>query len=164
MEVMLKHDVTRRFYGWLAYTLSQTREQREPGGEYVLFPFDQTHILTLVGSVRLGDGWEVGSRFRLVSGRPETPVRGSVFDNDLGRYVPLYGETYSSRTPLFHQLDIRVEKTWFFDWWRLSVYLDVQNVYNAKNPEATLYDYRYEESGPLRGLPLLPSLGVKGSF
>lgn len=164
LEVMLKHDVTRRFYGWLAYTLSQTKVQQEPNGEYVNFTFDQTHILTLVGSVRLGSGWEIGSRFRLVSGRPDTPVLGGIFDSDRNRYFQIQGDVGSTRLPLFHQLDLRVEKTWFFNAWRLSTYLDIQNIYNAENPEATLYDYRFKDSAPLRGLPLLPTLGIRGSF
>ncbi len=164
MELMLKHDVTRHFYGWLSYTLAMSKAQREPGGPFVHFVFDQTHMLTLVASVRLPLNFEVGTRFRLTSGRWDTPVLGSVLDSDLGGYVGLFGQTFSQRLPLFHQLDLRVERTWFFTLWRLSVYLDVQNVYNAKNPEAILWDYRYKESGPLRGLPILPTLGVKGSF
>jgi TonB family protein len=164
LEVLLKHDVTRRFYGWLAYTLSQTKVQRQAGGDFVLFSFDQTHILTLVASVRLGVGWELGARFRLVSGRPDTPVIGGIFDNDRNRYRRLDGDARSTRFPLFHQLDLRVEKTWFFKLWRLTAYLDVQNVYNAENPEAILFDYRFSASGYLRGLPVLPSFGVRGSF
>jgi hypothetical protein len=164
LEVILKHDVTRRFYGWVAYTLSQSKQQVEPGGEYVPFVFDQTHILTVVASLRLGVGWELGTRFRLVSGRPETPVLGGLFDSDQDLYLRIAGAQRSSRTPLFHQLDFRVEKTWLFRLWRLAAYLDIQNIYNATNPEATLYDYRFKESGPLRGLPFLPSFGIRGSF
>ena len=164
LELLLKHDVTRHFYGWLAYTLSQTKNQQQAGGDYVLFPFDQTHILTLVASFRLGVGWELGARFRLVSGRPDTPVLGGVFDNDRNRYRRIDGEVRSDRFPLFHQLDLRAEKTWFFKLWRLTAYLDVQNIYNAENPEAILYDYRYRDSGYLRGLPIMPSLGIRGSF
>jgi len=164
LELIVKHDVTRHFYGWLAYTLSRTLAQRRAGEALEPFAFDQTHILTLVASFRVGIGWELGLRFRLVSGRPDTPVLGSVFDSDTNRFSRIFGERGSTRLPLFHQLDLRVEKSWFFKLWRLSAYLDVQNVYNAENPEAILYDYRYKDSGPLRGLPILPTIGLKGSF
>jgi TonB family protein len=164
LELIVKHDVTRHFYGWLAYTLARSVQQLEPGGPYLPFTFDQTHILTLVGSFRLGGTWELGARFRLVSGRPDTPVLGGVFDSDVNRFRRVIGERLSDRLPLFHQLDIRIEKTWFFKLWRLSAYLDVQNVYNAENPEMTLYDYRFQQSAPLRGLPILPTIGIKGSF
>ena len=164
LELIIKHDVTKHFYGWLAYTLSHSDRQNEEDGDFERTPFDQTHILTLVASVRLGVGWEIGARFRLVSGRPETPVLGGIFDNDIGRYLQIQGETHSVDRQLFHQLDLRVEKTWIFKLWRFSAYLDVQNVYNAENPEATLWDYRFKKSGPLPGLPILPTLGLKGSF
>jgi TonB family protein len=164
LEILLKHDVTRNFYGWLAYTLSWARQQREPDGDMLRFIFDQRHILTLVASYRFGNNWEFGARFRLVTGRPETTIDQGVFDDNAGIYQQVFGEELGASRATFHQLDLRIEKTWLFKLWRLSVYLDVQNVYNAENPEATVYDFRFRESGPIRGLPLLPTLGVKGAF
>ena len=37
----------------------------------------------------------------------------------------------------FHELDIRVDKSWVFSKWQLSAYLDMQNVYNQGNVEGT---------------------------
>jgi TonB family protein len=164
LEVLLKHELTERFYGWVAYTLSRSVQRDEDTGTYVPVEFDQSHILTLVGSYKLDSGWELGMRFRLTTGRPETPITGGTFNADTGRYFPNEGVLGSERGPTFHQLDLRAEKQWTFERWRLSAYLDVQNVYNATNPEGTLWDYRYQENAPLRGLPLLPTFGVKGEF
>lgn len=164
MELLLKHDVTERFYGWIAYTLSRTEEVTREGRPLTTGRFDQTHILTAVGSVRPGRGWEVGARFRLVSGNPVTPIRGGSFMADTGEYLPMLGKRWSGRGPLFHQLDFRVEKTWTFERWLLSVYLDIQNIYNAENIEFTIWDYRYRKSYGVRGLPILPTLGLKGVF
>ena len=164
MELLLRHDVTERLYGWVSYTLSRSVSRPSLREHYARTVFDQTHILTLVASVRLRWGIETGLRFRLVSGNPLTPVGGGFFDSDLGGYLSINGPVRSQNRPLFHQLDLRIEKTWRFDWWRLGVYLDVLNVYNAENPEMTFYDYRFRESGPLRGVPILPTLGIKGSF
>jgi len=91
-------------------------------------------------------------------------VRGSIYDADSDRYRQITGFPASGRRPTFHQLDVRFERTFTFDAWRLGVYLDVQNVYNAANPEATQFDYRYRQSAPVRGLPFLPVLGVRGRF
>jgi len=164
IEVLLKHELTQRFYGWVAYTLSRSVQFDEDSGLYVPVTFDQSHILTLVGSYKLDGGWEVGTRFRLTTGRPQTPILGGTFNSDTGGYFPLEGVPGSTRGVTFHQLDLRAEKLWTFERWKLSVYLDVQNVYNAENPEATLWDYRYRDSAPLRGLPLLPTFGIKGEF
>ncbi|HEY0714958.1 MAG TPA: TonB-dependent receptor, partial [Polyangia bacterium] len=169
-EVLLKHRPTNNFFGWIAYSLSRSEERRynptsvgAPSTNYAPTIFDQTHNLTAVGSRTLG-AWELGARFRLVSGIPETPVLGGQYDVDYNDWDPVSGETGSARRQTFHQLDLRAERTFTFDAWRFSLYLDVQNVYNAENPEATVYDYRYRERGPVRGLPVLPVLGLKGRF
>jgi TonB family protein len=164
LEVLLKHELTERFYGWVAYTLSRSEQLDLDEGIYAPVWSDQSHILTLVGSYKFDSGWELGMRFRLTTGRPETPTLGSTYDGDSGNYLPVQGVPGSARGVTFHQLDLRGEKQWTFESWRLSVYLDVQNFYNATNPEGTLWDYRYRESSPLRGLPLLPTLGLKGEF
>ena len=64
----------------------------------------------------------------------------------------------------FHQLDLRVDKTWTFPAWKLTTYLDVQNAYNRANPEAVLYNYNFTQTRYQAGLPIIPSLGVRGEL
>jgi TonB family protein len=161
LELMVKHNDNGRFFGWIAYTLMKSARVDHPGEPERLFDYDQTHILTVVASAVLGRGWEAGVRFRLVSGNPETPVIGSIYDADSDVYWPLYGEVNSERMPMFHQLDVRVDKNWTFKYLKFGVYIDVQNVYNHKNVEGTNYSYDYKQKAYLVGLPLLPSLGLK---
>jgi hypothetical protein len=162
LEFMLKHNPTDRFFGWIAYTLMKSARIDHPGEDERPFDYDQTHILTVVASAVLGRGWEAGVRFRLVTGNPTTPVLGSTYDADSDIYWPLYGATNSDRLPMFHQLDVRVDKKW-----RLrnvvdfSIYIDVQNIYNHKNVEGFMYSYDYSKKVYFTGLPLLPSLGMK---
>ena len=164
-EVLLRHRPSERLFGWISYTLLRSERRDHPGEKWRLFDYDQTHILTAVAGVTLGGGWEVGARFRLVSGNPTTPILGpAYYDADADTFVPRYGEPGSERLPMFHQLDLRVDKKWTFAHWALSVYLDVQNVYNRQNPEATLYNFDYTESTAVSGLPILPSLGVRGEL
>lgn len=168
LETLLKYKPDERFFGWIAYTLSRSVRKSCPSCEEDLFAFDQTHNLIILGSYRLGRGWELGARFRIVSGPLATPVASStipsIYAGDAGTYVPLRGESNSVRLPLFHQLDLRVDKRWTFRTWQLSTYLDVQNVYNNAADEAYLYNYNYSQSAYQTGLPVIPSLGVRGEF
>lgn len=164
LEVLLKQDLTERFYGWVAYTLSRSESFDAKSNVWSPVSTDQTHILTVVGSYKFDFGLEAGIRFRLTTGSPYTPVLGSTFNADTGNYSPLNGPTNSARAGTFNQLDIRLEKQFTFKLWKFSIYLDIQNVYNAPNSERTLYDYRYAQSAPLSGLPFIPSLGLKGEF
>lgn len=166
LELLLRHQVTRDFFGWVAYTLNRSEGRRVGQAEYALTSYDQTHILTAVGSQRLPWGFELGARFRYVTGRPKTPLqRGpDLYDADGNRYRGSFGEYRSARLRPFHQLDLRLDRSWLFQSWTLTAYLDVQNLYNAQNTESTFYDYRYRQEVEVPGIPILPVVGVKGSF
>lgn len=150
-------------FGFLAYTISRS-ERRDRDGAYRLFDHDQPHVLSLAVGQNLGRGWSVGGRFRLVSGDPTTAVVGSVFDARAGIYVPQYGPVNAERDPAFQQLDLRVEKKWTIGTGGLSVYLDVLNVYNAKNPQGYRYSYDFSRKEAVPGLGLFPNLGLKGEL
>jgi outer membrane receptor for ferrienterochelin and colicin len=164
LEVVARHELTSKFTGWLAYTLSKATRRDSGETDYRLFQFDQTHILTIFGTYQLPRNWQVGSRFRLVSGNPTTPVEGSVFDASRQRYLPIYGAQYSDRLPLFVQLDLRVDKRWIFNSWMLNAYLDLQNVLNRANPEAIQYNFNFAKSTVRQGFPIYPIIGLRGEF
>ena len=180
MELILKHEFTQRFFGWIAYTLSRSEQTaatvgngmnnqgtlQTPGAQTdTWYPtaFDQTHNLIFVGSYAW-KAWRFGSRFRFVTGTPTTPTLEGPYNADTGTYACRQGPTNSARNPTFDQLDVRIERTWTYNVWQLGAYLDVQNVYNAQNPELTIYDYRCRGSEPIRGVPFLPILGLRGMF
>jgi TonB family protein len=152
-----------RTFGYVAYTLSRS-ERSDHGGSYRLFDHDQTHILSLAASRKLGAGWELGTRFRLVSGEPTTPIVGRTFDARSGVYLPEYGAVNSERNPTFHQLDVKVEKAFHLGALTLAPYLEVQNVYNATNAEGYTYNYDYTKREQASGLGLFPNLGVRGEL
>lgn len=149
--------------GWVSYTISESRRSDQNRSNY-LFEFDQTHNLNLVASYDYGNNWQFSGRFRYVTGNPLTPIRGSVFDSDNDVYMPLRGEIYSQRQTDFNQLDLRFDKKVIYDTQIWSYYIDIQNVLNTKNVEDIRYSYDYSQKENITGLPLLPSIGVKGEF
>jgi TonB family protein len=165
IETLLRYKPDDRFFGFLAYTLSRSVRKDGPDQPERLFNFDQTHILTLVGSYRLGQGWEIGGRFRYVSGSLNTPQGYGFYDATVGAYIPLadYPPT-AHRNPAFHQLDVRVDKTWQLGAVKLSAYLDILNVYNSGNVEGVSYNYNYTLSTNATGIPFLPSIGIRGEL
>ncbi len=164
-EVLLRHKPVGRFFGWLAYTLQRATRIDAPGEPERLFGWDQTHILTALGSYKLPDNWEIGARFRVVTGNPITPVVSAVYNEKIDTYTRVASaEPNSDRLPSFHQLDIRVDKKFVFDSWLLNLYLDVQNVYNRGNPENVQYNYDASRQQYATGLPIIPSVGVRAEF
>lgn len=164
LEVLARKELTDRLFGWVAYTLSRSDRVDRPGEPQRLFDFDQTHNLTVIASYQLPRGWQVGARLRLISGSPDTPVLGAKYLAGSDSYLPLYGAVNSERLPLFHQLDLRIDKVWTFDAWSLDLYLDVLNLYNHRSIEGVQYSYDFSQSSFIGGLPIFPSIGLKGSF
>jgi hypothetical protein len=169
METLLRYEPDARFFGWLAYTLSRSVRRDGPDEPEELFRHDQTHNLTALGSYRLGRGWEVGARFRLITGRLARSVGTesglpALYAADAGTYTPLESASFTERLPTFHQLDLRVEKRWQFRVWRLTTYLDVLNAYNNQGVDAYGYNFDYTERVRRSGLPIVPSLGARGEF
>lgn len=163
-EFFVRKALSRNLFGWLSYTLSRSERRLDGHLPYELFNLDQTHILTAIGVVRLPRGWQVGARFRLVSGNPYTPAVGAVFDGSAGNYIPISGAPNSERVPMFHQLDVRVDKRFVWRRSSLTTYLDVQNAYNRQNAEFVVYAYDFSEQRTVPSLPIIPSVGIKLEF
>jgi len=65
----------------------------------------------------------------------------------------------SERIQPFYQLDIRVDKKWFFSRWSLDAYLDIQNVFSTSTPLKPILDVERDENG----VPI-QNAEMKGSY
>jgi hypothetical protein len=162
VETLFKYE-SSNWTGWIAYTYSRSTRTSPPKTE-TLFEFDQTHNLNLIVSKPFGNNWIIASRIRFTTGSPYTPVVDGVLDSDSDVYLPIRGGIYSKRYDNFNQLDLRFDKKWISDEEIWSVYIDIQNVLNQKNVETVQYSYNYREKGSVSGLPIMPSIGLKGEF
>jgi hypothetical protein len=162
MEVLAKYK-TPKWEGWISYTISKSLLGSDEAPETVS-TYDQTHIFTGVGDINFGKNWKFSGRIRYVTGNPYTPDVGGIFDSDGDKYTPIRGSIYSERMGSFFQADIRLDKKWIYDTWILTGYLDVENVTNRQNPQQINYSYDYSQQAVVTGLPILPTLGIKGEF
>lgn len=163
-ELLLRKRLTRHFYGWIAYTVMKNAVKDVDG--WHPGDFDQRHNLSLVASYGLPRNVRIGARFRLVSGAPYTPVAAlSGIPQDVdGAIRPgglVFGPRNSGRLPVFHQLDLRVDKRWYVRRITIAFYVDVQNVYNRTNPEVYVYDWDFTSTIGSISLPIIPSLGLR---
>lgn len=165
LELLMRFRLLKRLYGWVAYTLSRSERGQAPNNDvYRLYEFDQPHILNLWLRWQIGDGWSISTRFRLATGNPTPTLQRVVYDADTDSYRPVFDGNDKERLPLFHQLDLRVDKVWTFNTWKLGFYLDILNVYNAKVAEEYRFTYNFKTRQPVSGLPFFPAFGIRGEF
>jgi hypothetical protein len=168
LEVLVQD---KDFFGFnviLSYTLVRS-EFTDKDDLYVPSAWDNRHILNITVLRSFTRNWDIGAKWRYVGGAPYTPA-----DLELSSYRPAWdarGREYpnfslfnSLRLGSFHQLDIRIDKTYFFKKWSLNLYVDIQNIYNFQAespPQYTNTDkqgniYYYDANGNQVGQNEIP--------
>lgn len=135
LEFLAQQRLFNDFYGIAALTLVRS-EFTNPNTEgFVPSSWDNRFIVSLTAGKRFGKNWEVGARWRFLGGTPYTPFdldESSLISNwDLRNSGILdYTQINAIRLDPFHQLDLRIDKKYFYKNWNLNWYIDIQNLYN----------------------------------
>lgn len=161
MQAMLRRELTKGFMGWVSYSLVRSERRDAPSLGYRPSDYDQSHVLTALGSYDLGHGFEVGARVRFATGFPRTAVSYALADTRSDRFEPVFGQKNRERLPAFFQVDLRISKRFVLPAGELETYLEVLNVTNQQNAEELVYTKDYRTKGTLTGLPILPLFGVR---
>lgn len=132
MEVLAQRRLYKGVYGLLAYTW--VRSEYEFEGTYAPSAWDSRHIVSLTGGAKLKRDWEIGARWLYSGGLPFTPYDIDVsmdqaYWNSQGTPQLDYAALNSGRNASFSQLDLRIDKKWFFENWSLDVFMDIQNLF-----------------------------------
>jgi hypothetical protein len=151
------------WFGWASYAYSRSTRVDLHGAAPRLFDHDQPHSLNIAASRSFGR-FKLGFRFRLYSGLPQTPVRGAVFNSDSDLYTPIYGDVNSERTPVHHELDLRLDRQWRWGPVKMTYFLDIQNVYLNQSALGYLYSFDYQQRTAFRALPIIPTAGLRGEL
>lgn len=127
----------------LTYTFFRS-EFTDKNNVYRPSSWDTKHMLNLISSYKLPRNWNVAGRWRFVGGAPYSPIDFELSTNKSAwsvtnqAYID-YGNFNSLRLKNSHQLDLRVDKEFYFKKWMLNLYADVQNVYNFKSQNPPIY-------------------------
>jgi TonB family protein len=182
LEMLVRRSLTKRFTGWLSYTLSRVERdayytegftarppQRGFGGGFQqtyqagwirrLSEFDRTHVANLVLAADLGARWRAGVRFVAYSGLPYSTSTGSVGTPD-------------ARGPPFFRVDLRVEKRWQALGGTMAVVLEWLNALLSKETLGTSCSSSIDSRGnfssqctPTQVGPItFPSIGLEASW
>lgn len=137
VEFLAQKRTLNNFYGIVAYTFGFSKFS-DSAGNLLPSSWDSRHILTMTTGKYFKRNWNLGARFRLQSGLPETPYdlqRSALVNiwNVSNGPVQDFTQLNSLRGNVAHQLDIRAEKKWIFKKWQFTTYVDVVNVYGSKS-------------------------------
>jgi CarboxypepD_reg-like domain len=178
VQLVLQRRSANRLSGWLGYTLMKAQERLYqvpvPYAPYSIFynsggyfptVEDQRHTVNAFATYRLKPTLNLSGKFVYGSGVPVPS--GAYIELGNGQYLP-FGLN-QTRLGTYARLDVRSDKDWAFDRWKLTLYGEILNLTNHYNAR-----YAYESGidpatgqaqvKTLEGLPVTPTVGVVFQF
>ena len=128
VEVMLQRRSANRLSGWVSYGYGRTTVR--DGALGIEFPgdFDQRHTVNVYGSYRIRPTLNVSSRYTYGS---NFPVSG--FYQARGAQYFLAAGRNGLRLPAYQRADVRLNKSFSWQKWRSTLFVEVQNLTNVNN-------------------------------
>ncbi len=171
----------------LVFSYTYVRSEfRDLDSKWIASSWDNRHLFNITATKKFNRNWDFGFKWRFVGGAPYTPY--DVEKSMLKAAWDLQGQGYldysnfnTQRLMSFHQLDVRVDKQYFFKGWSLMIYADVQNIYNHQADQPAILIRESDANGipltdpvdPLRYIPkfidgssgtVLPTIGIMVEF
>ena len=160
LELVARLTPWRQLSATATYTLFRS-EFTDRAGVYRPSSWDTQQMLNLLLSYRLGKSWYLSARWRYIGGAPYTPIDMERSTDRAAwalthRAYPDNARFNTLRLPDKHQLDLRLDKEFYFKRWMLNLYVDVQNAYLSGTVNAPVYT-NLDPSGRLMEHPTDPS-------
>ncbi|MBX7139661.1 MAG: TonB-dependent receptor [Chitinophagales bacterium] len=151
VELLLQQKIYKGFYGLAAFTFFRS-EFKDKRGNYVPSSWDNRFVTALTAGKKFPRNWEVGAKWRFSAGSPYTPydtVTSALIPvwNVNNQGIPDYNRLNSLRIASYNQIDVRVDKKWFLSKFSIDLYLDIQNLLNAKVKLPPYLDVVRDENG-----------------
>ena len=184
VELLAKWHVPDKINASASLTLYQSEYRNNKKSVYLPSAWDNRYILNMSCVWDLPRQWSLGAKLSMIGGSPYTPYdieKSALVEawNAQGRPYYDYGLYNTERLSSFAQLDLRIDKNYYFKQWRLGWYVSIQNVTGSKlkqqdaflstgiieNPSAPIAEQRYmlrtvkQETGSI-----IPSIGVTVEF
>ena len=144
-----------------SYTFVRS-EFKDLNAVWIPSAWDNKHLFSVSATKKFRNNWDFGFKWRYVGGAPYTPY--DLEKSSLKEAWDVRGQGYldysrfnTERLEAFHQLDLRIDKQFFYKAWSLLLYADVQNVYNHKADQPPILIRETDSEGNPLTDPIDPS-------
>ena len=180
LEVLARWFIANKLNILSSFTYFRSEYRNDKQSQYIASAWDNRFIVNASGTYNFKNNWSVGMKFSYIGGSPYTPYdidKSSLVNAWDAQGKPYYDyslfNTYRSSS--FYQVDIRVDKSFYFKKCMLGFYIDIQNVSKStfrspdviistgeiENPNAPQSEQRYiMKSIEQKSGTLLPTLGI----
>ncbi len=184
VEAMARWQIPGRLNVVGSVTLYRSEFRNDRSAPWIASAWDNRFVVNVSGTYDFPRHWSFGAKLSAVGGAPFTPydeAKSSLVTawDAQGRPYYDYAQYNAGRLDAFAQLDVRLDKVFYFKRCMLGFYIDLQNVTVSKyrspdvvmstgviaNPEAPVEEQKYEMKTieQVSGT-LLPTLGITVEF
>ena len=184
VETMARWQIPGRLNVVGSVTLYRSEYRHGAEGEWIASAWDNRFVANVSGTYDFPRNWSLGAKLSAIGGAPYTPYdlgKSSLVEawDAQGRPYYDYARYNAGRLDAYAQLDVRLDKVFYFKRWMLGIYVELQNVTFSKiklpdvlvstgvieNPTAPPAEQRYvmksikQESGTI-----IPTIGITAEF
>jgi len=162
VEAFLERRSVNKLSGWISYSYGVARYRDAATDLSFDGDFDQRHTFNLYATYRLKPTLNISTKYRYGSNFP-----AAAFLLVNSNSVTLSEQRNRSRLPAYGRFDIRANKAFNFDRWKLTLYGEVLNVLGHKNQryEITVDTVnRVVSFDKTTMFPRLPVAGIRVDF
>jgi hypothetical protein len=109
-------------------------------------------------------GVSLSVKWNYHSGAPYTPIYGTSGTFPDGRPMPVYGAVNSGTLPAYHRLDLRLDRKYVYNTWKLNTYFELNNAYQRQNVVGYSYDPTYTKRSDVSPFVIPFNFGVQAEF
>jgi hypothetical protein len=162
VDIFLERRSVNNVSGWISYSYGVARYRDAATNLSFDGNFDQRHTFNVYGTYRLKPTLNLSVKYRYGSNFPEPAFL--LIDGETAR---LSDQKNQSRVPVYSRLDVRANKSFNYNRWKLTLFGEVLNILGRKN-----YRYVTQVDTVNRSMswdkdtmfPFLPIAGVRMEF
>lgn len=163
-ELLIKKDASEKLSGWLSVSVSKSERRNDITGKNFRFEYDQPLNTTLVATYKSDSGLIFSAKWNYHSGAPYTPINGTSGTYPDGSLIPNYGAVNSGTLPAYHRLDLRLDRNYVYNSWKLNTYFELNNAYQRQNVAGYSYDPTYTKRSDVSPFVIPLNFGVQAEF
>ena len=162
IEIMVQKKLADKLYGVVSASYFRTR-YRDFLGIWRNRVYDNRYIFTVEGGYKVNKHWQFGLKWNYAGGAPYTPfdlaasqvANSGVFDSF---------HINAKRLPVYHSINMRMDRRFYFRTSNLVLYLSIWNLLNRKNVASYYWNTIDNHPARVLGWGLLPAIGVEFEF
>jgi len=135
LEIMIQKKLHKSYF-WMASYSYIISEFQDKYGNWTASSWDNRQFANIVFGKTFKRNMQLGLKWRYSGGTPYSPYdihNSSKIEQwqISNRGIFNYDALNSLRLPSFHQMDIRIDKHYYFKKYNLNLFLDIQNLYRS---------------------------------